>query len=221
MTIGSCSRTPYRRDSNARAATSARGTPISEPVRINCAALRSTVREISPWRAPSSMRSPSSRILCETVYAITPAQSQGRHSESHASEPGDQGHERPRHLSGPRGGLPLSSNHMLETAGQPVDSKGLKPTTTPNTGASSARLDKLKHVLPKQETRVCAPQTKYFHHLTSSTRRFLARPSSSALDATGEYRPQPKESRRAAAMPYCEVRARTTAAARRRLRSRL
>jgi hypothetical protein len=59
------------------------------------------------------------------------------------------------------------------------------------------------------------------YHLTSSTRRFLALPSSESLDATGAYKPQPNESRRLAAILCFELSSLATLAARRRLRSRL
>src|SRR5262249_40050666 len=59
------------------------------------------------------------------------------------------------------------------------------------------------------------------YHSTSSTRRFLARPSSVEFAATGEYTPQPNASSRAAAIPYLVVSSLTTLAARRLLKSML
>ena len=55
--------------------------------------------------------------------------------------------------------------------------------------------------------------------LTSSTLRFLARPSSVSLELTGASGPAPWAMRRAAATPYFVVRAATTASARRLERS--
>src|SRR5262249_52874729 len=54
-----------------------------------------------------------------------------------------------------------------------------------------------------------------FYCLTSSTRRFLARPSSLSFEATGASGPTPWESSRAAAILYFVVRSFTTASARR------
>ena len=43
------------------------------------------------------------------------------------------------------------------------------------------------------------------YQVTSSTRRFLALPSSEVLEATGAYNPQPNESRRFAAIGYFDL----------------
>src|SRR6185369_2166925 len=56
---------------------------------------------------------------------------------------------------------------------------------------------------------------------TSSTRRFLARPSAVSLGATGESGPEPAGLRRAGGIPCLPVNSPTTAAARRCERPRL
>src|SRR5271170_4618892 len=69
---GSCGLTLYRRFPSNRAIPSATAAPNNTPPAVNAKPRDITSRKTLDAPAPSAMRSPSSRVLCDTAYDITP-----------------------------------------------------------------------------------------------------------------------------------------------------
>jgi len=69
---GSRGLTRYKRVPSRRVRRSARATPIMMPVVVRSKPRSSTRRSTFDVPAPRAIRNPNSRVLCETVYDITP-----------------------------------------------------------------------------------------------------------------------------------------------------
>jgi hypothetical protein len=69
---GSCTDTSKRSARNSRAVNQLPTKPASAPPRVHRATLRNTSRRMLCGVAPSTMRTPISRVRCATRYATTP-----------------------------------------------------------------------------------------------------------------------------------------------------